>query len=309
MTKRKARARPRSTASLDLLVSGLFDYAGMFPPAALPFSRALWESARLTNLRRPYLVGNDMVVPAAELRLLSPQVAARAGFGDTLCKVCIVNVGVDSLDAAVDLAIEFNHRNAPTVQATALEVHGDAFNAAQLQDARRRLAPLRLFVEPRWTAAQWRARRKPMMLMMRALQDGAGLGVGLKIRRAGAFNLDAATLAAIVADCADLGIPLKATQGLHDPLARRGAADGVGFVGLAAALRLRQRQRRRMGLAMVERCLRERARSAFKVGEALEWRGFRMTGDELAVAKTAVPFSIGSCTLAEPDDGLARVFG
>ncbi len=49
--------------ALDALTNGLFDYAGMFPPAALSFPDALAESATFQQaLSRPSIVGADMPV-------------------------------------------------------------------------------------------------------------------------------------------------------------------------------------------------------------------------------------------------------
>ena len=63
--------KENSRDTLELLLSRLFDYAGMFPPAGRSFHEALKESASLpTSLTRPGMLSSDLVLDIEHARKL-----------------------------------------------------------------------------------------------------------------------------------------------------------------------------------------------------------------------------------------------
>jgi len=55
-------------------------------------------------------------------------------------------------------------------------------------------------------------------------------------------------------------------------------------------------------------CLGAREAAEFGFEGGLAWRRFEIDADQLAEAVRKVPFSIGSCSLEEPDADLVRLF-
>ena len=75
---------------LDHAVRGLFDHAGMFPPAALSFEDALREAAVLPDvLARPDLLQNDLVLTPEHWAKVDDEALAAADYDRTL-HVCLV---------------------------------------------------------------------------------------------------------------------------------------------------------------------------------------------------------------------------
>jgi hypothetical protein len=295
---------------LDTLTAGLFDYAGLFPPAALPLQEALRESARSPKLRRPRLVGADLVVPLAQLDALTRHDLYFTGFGDTTCTIAVVGVHRRDLSAAVRHVKAYNRKAAPWAKVVALEVHAESFPPQALQTlraAQRGLGGIRLFLEPQWKAAAWKARQAQMLGLLEKLKGKEGAHpVGLKVRCAGPFAASRATLQALLPDLARRGIPLKVTQGLHHAL-----ADGKehGFLSLALAFRLLQVHGAGFSSKSLADLLREADAKAFSFADGADWRGFGLTDATLKAALKELPFTIGSCSLDEPDGELARLFG
>lgn len=275
---------------------GLFDHAGMFPPAQKPLTEALQDAARFAqNLHRPGLVGASLVIPYAAWPDLDDGALASAGF-DGECRVAIVGVPLgEALDAA--RAVAQQNQRAPRRPVVSLEVHADGdVDQAQVKPVVRAAAGVPVFLEPKWPLHQVRTDG------VRLCRNLKASGAGLKVRCAGPTALDRQTLAVALVDAADAGIPLKATQGLHHPVPRPGFP--LGFLGLLAAFRLRQA--RGPGFSEALACLAETDVQAFSLLDGISWRG---KGVDAATLARLPAFAIGSCSLDEPDDDLMAAFG
>ncbi|HUR62493.1 MAG TPA: hypothetical protein VM286_09050 [Candidatus Thermoplasmatota archaeon] len=296
---------------LDTLVTGLFDYAGLFPPAALPLQDALREAAKAPRLRRPRMVGADFVVPLAQLDLVTRHELSFAGFGDTMCTLAVVGVDRKDLAAAVRRVKSFNRKAAPWAQVVSLEAHAAAFPPqalASLRAAQRALAPARLYLEPKWTPARWKTGQAALLGLLQRLGAGShGLpAVGMKVRCAGPTAVSRTTLQALLPALAASAVPLKATQGLHHALP---TGREQGFLNLAMAFRLLQVHGAGFPSQGLAELLRETDAKAFSFDDGADWRGFGMHVDTLEGAMSRLPFTIGSCSLEEPDQELSRLFG
>jgi hypothetical protein len=300
--------------TVERIVAGLFDYAGLFPPAALDWQAMLREAAAFpTTLHRPALVGNDLVVRPHDLHRLDDERLQDAGFvAGRAVTACLVGVAqADCVDAAGTVAAwnAAHADDATPIRFTSLEVHGalDDGTATTLHAARAAIGPrVHVYFEPRWQEKDWLAHGRGLFAMLERLAD-AGPAVGLKLRFAGATKPSVPRLAAILARVNALGLPLKATQALHHPFAadeRHG--NEHGFLNVAVALRLQAA----LGLdaSVVADVLRDDDPSSFVFDAGLGWRDHRAAWQRVAEAR-AVPFAIGSCSLAEPDDDLRDLFG
>jgi hypothetical protein len=128
----------------------------------------------------------------------------------------------------------------------------------------------------------------------RILQLGE-LGIRAKVRCGGATTPRIPDLAEFVAACRRLGVPFKATAGLHHPLQ---AGDEHGFLNLLAAAVFGDE----------ENALAEEDPSAFEVtAEAFSWRDREADAAEIAGVRRELFVGFGSCSAQEPIDGLAEL--
>jgi hypothetical protein len=124
------------------------------------------------------------------------------------------------------------------------------------------------------------------------LDDVAALGRRAKVRCGGAAVPTVGELAAFVRRCRELGVPFKATAGLHHPLAGPGRH---GFLNLLAAATFGDE----------ERALADDDPDAFALGDGrFAWRAHEADAVEIARVRRDVFVSFGSCSIAEPVEDL-----
>jgi hypothetical protein len=129
----------------------------------------------------------------------------------------------------------------------------------------------------------------------RILQLGE-LGIRAKVRCGGLTTPRIPDLAEFVAACRRLGVPFKATAGLHHPLR---SGDEHGFVNLLAAAVFGDE----------EDALAEEDANAFELTpEAFTWRDRKAGADEIARVRRELFVSFGSCSAQEPIDGLRDIW-
>ena len=293
---------------LDLLTARLFDYAGMFPPESLAFKDAMAEAARAGRLHRPALVGNDMVVASPDLRLVTPKALETAGFEDTLCSIALVGIPAEALKRTIPRIQAFNEKNLGHAHVASLEIDGTKFDTTQLAAARDALADVRLYVEPHLSDRSWAASGAGLINMLGRLAQ-VGDPVGLKVRASGPRAISARTLAWMIPQVTEKKVGLKVTAGMHHPIVEAEYRNSIGFLGAAAALRLRQAMGADFGPEAILGCVQENRPDAFSFEGELAWRGHAVALEAVAQAMESLPFSIGSCSLQEPDRDLVRLFG
>ena len=277
-----------AAGSTDVLLRGIVDYAGMFPPAALNVASAETEYARGRASHEHWLVGS-FVVAADYLTQLNPA---------TLPLSVVVNdtapAALDRLWNAADMpsihAVEFRPAPPPLITELAGRVpdHVQAFfEVPSNEDMSHRLDAI-------------------------AACNGAA-----KIRTGGltpdAFP-GAEAVAAFLHGCRERGVAAKATAGLHHALAgdypftyepRSASGAMFGFLNVCAAAALVHAGRPRNDVISV---LGESSANAFRFDEdGMEWRGDRITIDQLRTMRQTLFRSFGSCSLREPVDDLKRM--
>lgn len=306
--------------ALDALLEGLFDYAGMFPPAALSLEEAVRESARFPDaLERPDMLGADLVLRPDGLARLRTEDLAAAGFSPRRgCKICLVGVPLADAEAQARNLTTWNQERALAKvpqSVVSLEVHADLARpahevAASLMPLRFLLAEtdVRIYLEPAWDDATWQERFDDAFACIDATnEDGELRPVGLKVRCGGPNALSPATLARIIAAVNERELAWKATQGLHHPLVEERHGNQVGFVGLVTALRLQRALGESFGADESAACIAEQDPDAFTFDDGLRWRDHVVAGTALG-RTLRTRFQIGSCSLREPDEDLKRLF-
>lgn len=300
--------------ALDALLDGLFDHASMFPPEALSFEDAMHRASRLHDeLERPSIVGTEMVVTPEDLGRIDDHALEGAGFTRP-CRICLVGVHADQSPDAARTVMAYNDEarlGSPSYEVVTFEVHSGIqsveASASAFMPPRYILAAaeVQVYWEPKLTDAQWQDRLDDVFAVLDAANGESELPVvGLKLRCAGDQRVSAATFARVLPEVAARRIPFKATQGLHHPLAGM-AQNEIGFLGLAAALRLHGAGA--LPADRIEACLTETDAGAFAFGDGLSWDAHSIDLGRLGQAMEQ-PFSIGSCSLAEPDADLAALW-
>ncbi len=235
--------------SAKALFTGLIDYAGLFPPAALSMTDAVRNYDAYRRGEFAWMLGR-FVVPAAKMAEVP------ADFPKSV-------LGIAENDV-LELKYEECGHPRPHIANT---VYVEATGLAQLDEL-------------------------------------AQQGLRAKIRTGGVTHdafPNAEYVASFIEHCAELGLPFKATAGLHHPIrcvkpltyepnAPTGTMHGFVNVFLAAAFPQHARD-----------ILLESDARAFEFSDdAASWRGQRIATDDLARVRNEFAISFGSCSFEEP---------
>jgi hypothetical protein len=285
-------------SALSTLVSGIVDYAGLYPPASLPMTEAASSYDAYRRGPEAYMLGR-FVVGAARLEELGE--AARPLWPDARAGSAwrISALLTDDLAADRSQVERFNAREAG--RAIVDTVEGKAASVEDLDRLRTAASGgLILYVEV------------PLD------PDPSPLLAALAVRstrakaRTGGLSAEAvpspAALARFLAACARLRVPFKATAGLHHPLrslrpftyapdSPRGVMHGFLNVFVAAALLFAGR----IDAQAAESLLREEGGDAFAFdGDRLLASGHVLEARELRTIRASFAASFGSCSFTEP---------
>jgi hypothetical protein len=292
-----------TTASARALLTGLVDYAGLFPPAGLSMREAVAEYARHHGEPEAWMLGR-FVVPAARLDELEEAMVDPAGSvrEDALG----TTPGARSLTALVGPAFEthaaavvaFNARHPGRAHIDSVEFR--AFSRAELDAALDTIPDgLTVFVELPLDAVL-----DELLPIVKAREAYA------KIRTGGVVPdaiPEPGPVARFLRACAAAGVALKATAGLHHAVRAEHALtyeSGAprrtmhGFLNVFGAAVF---ARGGMTEAEIETVLREADPAAFRFDdEGFWWRDQRSTTEEILRSRQGFATSFGSCSFSEP---------
>lgn len=315
-----------------MLLSGIVDYAGLFPPAALTMWSAVQNYAAYRSGVDAWALGR-FVAPAVRLHELATAIAGLDPEGTftgwrvsallendlegDLERVRVFNAGPEAAHRAIAVdSLELKgwgeeqiRRALETVASglpSRIEIYvelplgGEPGKAAGPE---RRETGVNVPVEPGELIASG---------LLRLIRDAGGCA---KVRTGGVrpelFPRPEALLR-FLRGCAEADLPFKATAGLHHPITGRypltyeadsARATMYGYLDLlfAAALILRGAPDN-----LVLEALRESNIASFHLGEeAAAWREQRLTLDEVRRVRERSLVSFGSCSFREPLDELA----
>jgi len=281
------------------MVAGLVDYAGLFPPASLSMADAVAAYASYLNAPETWILGR-FVVPAARLDELAGAAAHHASahaepwpisvlLGDDVTGD-IARVHQAGLDHASSLQVEAVELRAATPEAIRASMQAVAGRATVYVE-------VPIAEDPRFL-----------------LQTVRDVRARAKVRTGGVTTgavPPPATLARFIARCAEVGVPFKATAGLHhslrsehrltyEPDAPRDTMFGFLNVFAAAAFALSG-----VPVEVVQAVLEERDGAALRFGlDGLAWRDLTLSLDQLLEARATFAISFGSCSFREPVDDL-----
>ena len=301
-------------------LSGLVDYAGLFPPAALDLGPAL--DAYRTALDGPDAwMLSRFILPAARLGELATRVDAYAPSAPLRLSVlgAAPDDGESWAEAAsrtLALARAFDAEQGGRVVSDRFEIRLPAEAArsplaetlADLDVELRAASPTaRVALE-----APFRTHPGTVEPAAQAIAEANGRAgqpsFALKLRCGGVTadlfpTVDG--LATALSETIRAGIPFKATAGLHHPV--RMHRDEVetemhGFVnvfGGAALARLHG-----LGADALAEILDDTDPASFELADELRWKSLSATAAEVADARNQLALSYGSCSFDEPREDL-----
>jgi hypothetical protein len=132
--------------------------------------------------------------------------------------------------------------------------------------------------------------------------------VALKCRATGPTGIGPKRLTAAICLTSDAGLPLKVTGGFHHPIVEPSQHSyPMGFLNLAAAVMFRRVLGRAASEEILSELLTNQLISELTCENGVHFRSLHISHKELAEAKAMAHFSIGSCSLHEPDEDLTRL--
>lgn len=317
------------------LLSNIIDYAGTFPPAALPLDQALQEAAKhRQSLRHPWLVGK-MALPLADLKKINAKCLIENGADGTPWLFAALGTmpGDEATSTEVIATLEWELR-----EINRFNERGKESSCRHEIVAYETRLPRSLFASAK-NADHWLGYLSPLLEKFQALSLGAvqlclevpakepeavmqvadalciwqeeesdNLFVpGLKFRTGGAEVPSASDLAKAIETTLSRGLRFKATQGLHAAITHGNA---YGFVNLFAALNLAQAiGKTGFPAGLIESCLTCEDAAAFEFeAQYFHWKEFQLDIEKIEAARRHHGGCFGSCSSQEPDESLAATF-
>jgi hypothetical protein len=311
--------------SFKTFMTNIIDYAGLFPPAMLPFGEAFERYLEHRRGGNGWMLAR-FVCPAARLADLGP-LLGRVGADDRPVDLCVLGRGGDTPESfhsgiATDthLMREFADQHADRVELSQYEVrlpqqgpptrdHDVLANAIdQIHGAfGDRMLP---FFETSLLEG-WDSRVPEAVEAIAAAASKTG-NAGLKIRCGGAEAAafpTAAALTAAIATTTQADLPLKATQGLHHPIRHFNSKLETmehGFLNLFVAGVLASA--RDLSPNRVLDVVDEESPHAFQFShQGLAFRDLEVSSAQIAEARRTAVTSFGSCSFTEPCDDLKDI--
>ena len=304
------------------LFEGIIDYAGLFPPAELGMEDAFSRYLEHRRSKKGWMLAR-FVCPAGRLGELDALIDAGAQDASSIAVAVLgkggatLNNFVEAVEADAALIRGFVARHKGRVSADVYEVKlPEAGGAAvAVEKAWRKLTGNgSVLMMPFFEVSllgEWRPRLPAAAAAVRDTARAAGTGhrLGLKIRCGG---LDAAAIpepvavAAAIATCRSIGVPLKATQGLHHPFRHTDAALGAeahGFLNLFTASAMAFAHD--VPVTTLTEIIADTDPQSFVIeADRLAWRDLEATVEQVASARVGTLTSFGSCSFSEPLDDL-----
>jgi len=293
-------------AALRALLSGLIDYAGLFPPAKLSLRDAAEKFVRYSRGPHAWMLGK-FVLPASQLSEFRDTVTGipeAFGFTYTLSAL----LGNEPVRDAREIRAEINHQNGAGSRPFSIEAiefrPGSPSMVAEVSALLPKGLPVFCEVPPLENLADW----------LRAIREA---GAFAKIRTGGvtlASFPPSAVVADFILECKAHGVGFKATAGLHHPVRSKNpltyeidSVCGVmhGFLNVFVGAALAGECASKEQLVQI---LDEGQADSFRVSvETLEWHGVQVSATDVARTREHFAISFGSCSFEEPIQDLQKL--
>jgi hypothetical protein len=288
--------------SVRAFLSGIIDYAGLFPPAKLPLDKAVSNYAKYRADSDAWMLGR-FVIPAARLGELDAHVPLFSPRSPL--HLSVLGRGGETSEA---------FRTGIVADLEDVHAFCDRYGAAAVVDVYEVKPPPGVILDLAAEGLQWPADLRAFCEVSLAetastLAAVGKTGAGVKLRcgglEASAFP-EPAQVAHIITVCRDKGLSLKFTAGLHHPIRHydrdiqtkmHGFLNVFGAAVLAHTLRLSEDQLRLI--------IEDEDPSSFGFDEiGFGWKQYHVLTEEIFTARRQFAVSFGSCSFDEPRDDL-----
>ncbi len=284
--------------SLRTLLSGIIDYAGLFPPASLGMQPAVQNYASYRAGQDSWVLAR-FILPASRL----DEFSAVAGSllprnGEEPWRLSCLCSGGDDFSAIE--TFNRKYRKEPSQGNAVVDmVEGKANTSQEIETLVGQKGDLKLFVEVP-------LQRDPNELIATMKRTGVHAKA-----RTGGITTDAfpssTDLARFIARCVEHDVEFKATAGLHHPLRssykltyepESALGKMFGFLNVFLATALARQGAHQNEIA---RLLEEEDHRAFSFDdEGISWKKYRFEKNELKAVRQGGASSFGSCSFTEP---------
>ncbi len=323
--KQPTLSKDETCGSMRGLMSGLIDYAGLFPPASLSLEEAIRNYADYRQDTDSWMLSR-FICPSARLEELAP--VAELFHSSPPFRFSVLGTGgVDApsflraLESDIACVEAFIRAHSGLVSVEVMEIRFPEhlldfgperivafFEAACALLARSTVPPVSLFVE----ILLHDHGLGQLPIILKSIADGAlghSFGLGLKFRCGGVEEAAFPApdrLARAMAACRDARISYKMTAGLHHPI--RQFHDSVntkmyGFLNVFGAAVMAETHL--LDTETIQRILKDEDVSHFVFsGSEFTWNGLSASSAQIERARSIGAQSFGSCSFDEPREDL-----
>lgn len=294
--------------SLRTLLSGIIDYAGLFPPARLPMGTSVRNYFRYKRASEEWILGR-FVCPASRLVELEAELN-RIEYAERL-PTCVIASGKGSqgLIRSVQSEITAALRRLRHISPETLEVQ---IPAEELSLRIRRYAVellqcasgMELYLELPFSE-NW---RQELPDAIAKLAENGNANVKIRLGGASAAAVPSAEqVATFISVCAKYGVPFKATAGLHHPLRKIDTqlqCETFGFLNIFVAAAVAHHYQPEIEVLIEILSEGDSGRFHFRT-DGMDYRNFLLTNAQVQASREFAR-SFGSCSVEEPIEDMRR---
>jgi hypothetical protein len=322
------------TAGFKAFMNDLIDYAGLFPPAKLPFQQAVSEYLQHRQEKEAWMLAR-FICPASQvsgfssfreqlshastplrLSILLTEIGMKNGSSSKIAQV--IGQTNDLLNnMSIDHSIEIVEYRLPQdfLQRYGSHEIGKFLDELERSWDKYNLSNIPVFFEPvrdhRWpeviprfleSVAMWVEKRK----------SGSSFVPGLKLRCGGETTQAFPSIEEVstaISYCAEFAIPFKATAGLHHPVRHFHQPLHThmhGFFNIFGATLLAYD--RQLPFTEIRKIVSEEDSYSFRFDEdGFHWQDLQLGTDKISWLRQNKILSFGSCSFAEPLEDLQNL--
>lgn len=295
--------------AIDALLSGLVDYAGLFPPAGEGMRKALENFASYHEGQDRSALGR-FIVPISRLKELedSGRDLMPRGPGSEPWRLSVLVA--NDIRAVGEEMLRFNSRHSAGSKEGHAVIDVAELKTSSVDEVGQRRAELPAFITPYFEIPI----KRDVSALVKAI---ARAGARAKVRTGGVTPESippAQKVIEFIAACRREAVAFKATAGLHHPIRgsykltyERDSPVGTmyGFVNVfVASVLIYSGESEGTAIAALE----ETDRNAFSFqDDAIIWREKCITTEQIETSRQKFAISFGSCSFREPIDELATL--
>jgi hypothetical protein len=314
--------RESSLSSARAFFTELIDYAGLFPPAKQSLPEALRDYRSFRRSPYNWILGR-FIAPLSQVEALSqllphdsPQLALSVIGTTATSDLSPTETILLDLDAIATFNTTYKGRIAIEVYETPLpqpeKMAADWTHKVSAHIEKLGIAHLSLFFETPLKESNSSGLQHLIKQLSNHAKEKTATPIGLKLRCGGVTSdafPTAKTLAHCLATCAQQGVPIKCTAGLHHPLHHTDEqleAEPHGFVNLFGGAMLAIHHK--LTEEQILDILKERDHVGFTFNEAgFKWRDLSLSHENIAHLRDDRVLSFGSCSFSEPLEDLLNL--